>query len=132
MLAAALVRGNQVTEYELADLTGAAMSNFLTSFTVFVSIVTAYVFAAFTAGKRLSKQQVYVVNTCFLMASGAIGLLSVLIFQVFLRRARALGESEIAGPVTLDFTWVVATLYVVLVCGRLFFMRNVRQTTTND
>jgi hypothetical protein len=132
MLAAALVRGNQVTEYELADLTGAAMSNFLTSFTVFVSIVTAYVIAAFTAGKRLSKQQVYVVNTCFLMASGAIGLLSVLIFQVFLRRARALGESEVAGPVTLDFTWVVATLYVVLVCGSLFFMRNVRQTTTND
>lgn len=132
MLAAALVRGNQVTEYELADLTGAAMSNFLTSFTVFVSIVTAYVIAAFTAGKRLSKQQVYVVNTCFLMASGAIGLLSVLIFQVFLRRARALGESEIAGPVTLDFTWVVATLYLVLVCGSLFFMRNVRQTTTND
>ena len=121
-----------MTEYELADLTGAAMSNFLTSFTVFVSVVTAYVIAAFTAGKRLSKPNVYVVNTCFLMASGAIGLLSVLIFQVFLRRAQALGESEVASPVTLDFTWVVATLYVVLVCGSLIFMRNVRQTTTND
>ena len=121
-----------MTEYELADLTGAAMSNFLTSFTVFVSIVTAYVIAAFTAGKRLSKPQVYVVNTCFLMASGATGLLSVLIFQVFLRRAQALGESEVASPVMLDFTWIVATLYVVLVCGSLFFMRNVRQTTTND
>lgn len=132
MLAGALVREIQMTEYELADLTGAAMSNFLTSFTVFVSIVTAYVIAAVTAGERLSKPQVYVVNTCFLMASGAIGLLSVLIFQVFLRRAQALGESEIAGPLTLDFTWVVATLYVVLVCGSLFFMRNVRQTTTND
>lgn len=121
-----------MTEYELADLTGAAMSNFLTSFTVFVSIVTAYVIAAFTAGKRLSKTQMYVVNTCFVLASSAIGLLSVLIFQVFLRRAQALGESQVASPVTLDFTWVVTTLYVVLVFGSLFFMRNVRQKTTND
>jgi hypothetical protein len=121
-----------MTEYELADLTGSAMSNFLTSFTVFVSIVTAYVIAAFTTGKRLSKVQFYVVNTCFVLASSAIGLLSVLIFQVFLRRAQALGESEVASPVTVDFTWVVTLLYVVLVCGSLFFMRNVRQETTND
>jgi hypothetical protein len=120
-----------MTEYELADLAGVAMSNFLTSFTVFVSIITAYVIAAFTAGARLSKFQVYVVNTCFLMASGAIGLLSVLIFQAFLRRAQALGESEVASPVTLDFTWIVAALYLVLICGSLFFMRNVRQTSTN-
>ena len=121
-----------MTEYELADLTGTAMSNFLTSFTVFISIVTAYVIAAFTAGERLSTFQVYVVNTCFLMASGAIGLLSVLIFQAFLGRAQALGDSEVASPVTVDFTWLVATLYVVLICGSLFFMRNVRQTSSNS
>jgi hypothetical protein len=32
-----------MSEYELAELTTGAMSNFLTSFTIFVSIVTAYV-----------------------------------------------------------------------------------------
>ena len=121
-----------MSEYELADLTGAAMTNFLTSFTVFVSIVTAYVVAAFAAGKKLSKFQVSIVNTCFIVASGAIGLLSVLIFQVFLRRAQALGESEVASPITLDFTWVVATLYVVLISGSLIFMRNVRQTPVSE
>jgi hypothetical protein len=108
VLAGALVRKMKMTKYGLADWTSAAMSNFLTSFTVFVSIVAAYVIAAFTAGKKLSKPQEYVVNTCFFMASGAIGLLSVLIFQVFLRRAQTLGESEVAGPATLGFTWVVA------------------------
>lgn len=121
-----------MSEYELADLTTAAMSNFLTSFTVFVSIVTAYVIAAFTAGKRLTRLQVYIVSGCFLVASGAMGLLSVLIFQVFLARAEALGNSGVASPVTVDFTWVVATLYAVLICGSLIFMNNVRQTPSPE
>ena len=119
-----------MSEYELADLAGAAMGNFLTSFTVFVSIVTAYVIAAFTAGKKLTRLQVFIVNGCFLIASGAIGLLSVLIFQVFLARAEALGDSGVASPITVDFTWIVATLYVVLICGSFVFMRNVRRTTS--
>ena len=76
-----------MTEYEISDLAGGAMSNFLTTFTIFMSIVTAYVIAAFVAGRRLSKIQASVVNFCFLISSGVIGLLSVLIFGVFLRRA---------------------------------------------
>ena len=122
-----------MTEFELADLAGAAMSNFLTSFTVFVSIVTAYVVAAFAAGKKLTTAQVSIVNVCFLLASGAMGLLSLLIFQVFLRRAQALaaiGETNVDSPVTVDFTWVVAILYLVLIGGSFAFMRNARKTTS--
>ena len=115
-----------MTEYELADLAGVAMGNFLTSFTVFVSIVTAYVIAAFSAGDRLTRLQAAIVNSCFLLASSAIGLLSILIFQAFLRRARALGESGVASPITLDFTWIVSLLYLVLVAGSLAFMFSVR------
>lgn len=124
-----------MSEFDLAELAGTAMSNFLTSFTVFVSIVTAYVVAAFGAGRKLTKLQISIVNTCFLIASGAMGLLSVLIFQVFLRRAQALGELNNAvigvGPV-VDFTWVVAVLYVILICGSLAFMWNVRQPGSNE
>lgn len=121
-----------MSEYELADLTTAAMSNFLTSFTVFVSVVTAYVITAFTAGKKLTMLQLSIVNGCFLIASSAMGLLSVLIFQVFLGRAKALGDSAVASPVTVDFTWIVATVYVVLICGSLLFMRNVRRAPSAE
>ena len=123
-----------MTEFELAQLAGSGMSNFLTSFTVFVSIVTAYVIAAFVAGKKLSKIQIAVVNACFLIASGAMGLLSVLIFQVFLRRVQALNEitEAVTGAgIVIDFTWAVATLYIVLVCGSLAFMWNVRHPSAN-
>ena len=123
-----------MSEYELADLTGEAIGNFLTSFTIFISIVTAYVVAAFAAGKRLSKAQVLIVNVCFLMAGSAIGLLSLLIFQVFLRRAQALAtidEVGVGSPVTVDFTWVLAILYVVLVSGSLVFMGSVRKALSD-
>ena len=121
-----------MSEYELAELSGSAMSNFLTTFTVFVSIVTAYVIAAYMAGRKLTRFQVAIVNICFLIASGAIGLLSVLIFGVFLRRVRALSELDgaVVGTV-VDFTWAVATLYVILVCGSLMFMRSTRKSAGN-
>jgi len=122
-----------MSEYELADLAASTMSNFPTSFTIFVSIVTAYVIAAFVAGERLSKIQVAIVNACFLIAGGAIGLLSVMAFQVFLRRVRAmreLADAVASGGIVLDFTWPVTTLYVVLVCGSLAFMWNVRHPPT--
>ena len=123
-----------MSEFELAELAGTAMSNFLTSFTVFVSIVTAYVVAAFAAGWKLTKLQVSVVTTCFLIASVAIGLLSVLIFRVFLLRTQTLAQlnnPDIGVGVVVDVTWAVAILYVILVCGSLVFMRNVRQPNAN-
>ena len=123
-----------MSEFELAELAGTAMSNFLTSFTVFVSIVTAYVVAAFAAGRKLTELQVSVVTTCFLIASVSMGLLSVFIFRVFLLRTRALAQlnnPDIGVGVVVDVTWAVAILYVILVCGSLVFMRNVRQSNAN-
>lgn len=124
-----------MSEFELAELAGTAMSNFLTSFTVFISIVTAYVVAAFAAGRKLTRLQVSIVNTCFLIASSAIGLLSVLIFRIFLGRTQALArlnDPDISVGVVVDVTWAVAILYVILVCGSLVFMRNVRQSASNE
>ena len=122
-----------MSEYELAELTTGAMSNFLTSFTIFVSIVTAYAITAFVAGARLSKMQASVVNACFLVSSSVMGLLSVLIFGVFLRRARALTELSGAtvGPV-VNFAWFVAGLYIVLTVGCLVFMWNIRHPSRDE
>ena len=122
-----------MTEYELADLTGAAMSNFLTTFTVFMSIVTAYVIATFVAGSRLTKIQALIVNICFVISSGTMGLLSVLIFRVFMRRAQALeATGDVGGGALVDFTWAVAALYVILTIGSIIFMWNVRHSTSDS
>ena len=49
-----------MTEYEVADLAASVMANFLTSLTVFLSIVSAYVISAFvsttpTTSSRLTR-----------------------------------------------------------------------------
>lgn len=116
-----------MSEYELTDLAAIAMGNFLTTFTIFMSIITAYAITAFVVGARLTKVQFSVVNACFLLSSSTIGYLSILIFGTFLRRARAadsMGGSDI-GPV-VNFTWYVAIIYVLLTLGCIVFMWNVR------
>ena len=117
-----------MTEYEIRDLASGSMSNFLTTFTIFMSIVTAYIIAAFIAGRRLTGSQLAIVNACFLISSGVIGLLSYLIFRVFLRRAQE--ADAIVGTksvLLIDFSWTVAVLYVILTIGSLTFMWNVRR-----
>ena len=121
-----------MTEYELSDLAENALSNFLTSFTIFGTIITAYVIAAFVAGSRLSRLQTLIVNACFLLSSTLIGILSVLIFRVFMRRAEAIATMETSGVTTVvDFTWMVASLYVILTTGGLLFMWNVRSSNAD-
>jgi len=46
-----------MTEYEITDLGVATMSNLLTAFSILLSIITAYVIAAFFAGDRLTTTQ---------------------------------------------------------------------------
>jgi hypothetical protein len=117
-----------VTEYELSDLTSNALGNFLTSFTIFVTIITAYVIAAFAAGSRLTKLQTGVVNSCFLVSSTVMGILSVLIYGVFTRRAEAIAAIDSSSVATiLDFTWAITSLYIILTTGGLLFMWNVRR-----
>ena len=49
---------------EVAAITAAHMGNFLTAFTVFLSIATAYLIAAYLVGKKLTNlQKLYVEGT---------------------------------------------------------------------
>lgn len=122
-------------EYQLSDLASGQMSNFLTSFTVFVSIVTAYVVAAFAAGSRLTRLQLLTINFCFLLLACAIGLLSFLLFQRFLALVLSMQtlQTEVPQVPLIDFSWFIAALYVALILGSLIFMTNVRrQRMGND
>ena len=92
-----------MTEYEVADIAASVLANFLTSLTVFLSIVSAYVISAFVAGQRLTKIQLSIVNLCFLVAVGILGYLVVSLFRRFFGLVQALEvERGLIGEV--DFT----------------------------
>ncbi len=113
-----------MTEYELADLAAAVMANFFTAFTIFLSIVTAYIIAAFMAGEKLTRVQVSLINMCFLVSSGIIGWLSMALFQ---RAASLAQRGEVLSQVPHFYSsWSIGALFVALILGCVFFMWNVR------
>jgi predicted anti-sigma-YlaC factor YlaD len=114
-----------MTEYEVADLAASVMANFLTSLTVFLSIVSAYVISAFVAGERLSKVQLSIVNLCFLVSAGILGFIVVSLFRRFFGLAQAINVER--GTIgSIDFTWPIGGLLAAIVFGSLVFMWNSR------
>jgi hypothetical protein len=114
-----------MTEYEIADITASVMSNFLTSLTVFLSIVSAYVISAFGAGKRLTKIQLSIINLCFVVSVGILGFLAVSLFRRFLALAQSI-HVEQGSIASVDFTWPLCALLIAIVFGCFIFMWNVR------
>jgi predicted anti-sigma-YlaC factor YlaD len=114
-----------MTEYEVADIAASVLANFLTSLTVFLSIASAYVISAFSAGERLTKIQLCIVNLCFLISAGILGYLVVSLFRRFFALAQSIDvERGLIGEV--DFTWPLCVLLAVIIFGCLIFMWNVR------
>lgn len=115
-----------MAEYELAAYTTSMMSNFLTALTIYFSIVTTYVVAAFVAGARLIKIQLAIVNLCFVIAAGIMGPMSVLIFMRFFSSATrvANGDGSI-GPI--NFTAPLSILIAGVFIGCLVFMWSIRK-----
>ena len=116
-----------MTEYEISDYTATIMGNFLTALTVYFSVVTAYVVAAFAAGSRLSKTQLVVINSCFTVAAGIVGLLTVLIFARFFAFATQTPEpvGVVSEPVNVTVPLVI--LIVGIYVGCLVFMWDIRR-----
>lgn len=121
-----------MTEFESAELAASIMGNFLASFTVLLSIVTAYVVAAFVAGRKLTRFQLIIVNVCFIASFIAIGWLSI----IMLSRAAFLVQNSSSDIPTLlptiSLEGVIFALYVVLFAGSLSFMVNIRNSDVAD
>ena len=119
-----------MTDYEVSSLAASIMANFLATFTIFLTIVTAYVIAAFVAGSRLTSYQLSIVNACFLTSSLIIGFLSITIYQRATSLARRTWDlAETTAP-PINVSWIILSLYVGLLVGSLLFMSSVRRGPT--
>ena len=115
-----------MNEYEIADITATVLSNFLTALTVFLSIVSAYVISAFSAGERFTRFQLMILNTCFLAAVGILGFLVVSLYRRFFALAHSIKVER--GIIDLvDFSWPLCLLIIAIVAGSFAFMWDVRQ-----
>ena len=125
-----------MSAYEIAEITASNMSNFLTTFSVFLSVATAYLVAAFLVGKKLSSLQLTIVNGSYLISAAILGYLVSANFRVFYIWASSDPKGLVANstikPFLVDFTWPLTLLLVVIVIGSLTFMFSVRNRESDE
>ena len=121
-----------MTEYELIDAINGVMSNALASQALFITVLSAYVVMAYTAGRQLTTFQVGFISFVYVVFSLTISI-SWADMVLELRTASVLLDDVRGGSLGLDNESVVAPvagliigIRAVMVMGALGFMWSVR------
>ena len=119
-----------MNEYEMSDLATAITSNILTSQSLFLTVLFAYLLVAYIAGKRLTTFQAGFISLVFFIVSlsSTIGVYAMTLDAISLGlRITELNGEDIAAlsaaPATL--TGILGGR-VVMAVGALYFMWQVR------
>jgi hypothetical protein len=135
-----------MTEYELLALQAQRAANVFelggilyAGFTIYLTIITAYLIAAYVAGNKLTRPQVFIATATYLfgasviastlgIAWGGIETVRLNMAQTWIEygRPELAGRHDVAGVGLLSLSW-----WVVLVIGilaPLYFMWSVRHS----
>jgi len=123
-----------MTAYEASDLLNGVMSNQMASLALLLTVVSAYLVAAYTVGDKLTKYQVWFINFtfCLFVLINLAGTASImdLMYQYSSLRAELISGAKTIQPNADLAFWMVAGVRIVLVSGALIFMWQVRQLKT--
>ena len=121
--------------YQLNDLMNGMNSNILQAQVLFISVLSAYLVVAYTAGASLTRYQVTFISIVFLLITslGAFGQLrNVQILTDWGYQAVALSglEPVISETQAAASKWLFIAIRVALTVGALAFMWQVRHPKT--
>ena len=107
-----------VSWYERTDLIMSANINGITTMSIYVSVVAAYLVAAFVAGKRLSTPQLWITSCLFIAFSLILTYQTSVFFSV---ASLYMNEEHVLIPQLMQIT--VGVSQIVGVVAALSFMR---------
>ena len=122
-----------MTEYEILDLVGGESAQSATQFTLYLSVLFAYLVTAYFVGERLTRAQVFFLSGLYIFVNLAQAWGMVLtmnrVGELMERKAEIspLTEWE-KGYVGYGHLWAVAMVIGLL--ASLYFMWNVRHPKT--
>ena len=121
-----------MTEAELLESAGVAWSNFITSFSLAITIISGYLIVAYTVGSSLTRSQIILVNALFLgtMVSIVLGLNGFGASAADFESVAWAMTSQRAFEPTPWARWGVILFVVLIVFGALQFMKDVRHPKT--
>ena len=121
-----------MTEYELVDNTMTYFNSALTAFGMYITVLSAYVIAAFVAGKRLNSAQVSIVNVLFVCSAGNFTLGTVACYSWTYEYSIRLLELDPNRASSIDLNEFVAmyigVIQILGIVACLYFMWNSRHT----
>jgi hypothetical protein len=117
-----------MTEYELTDAINSSMSVYASTFTLYLTVISAYLIAGFMAGDRLSKQQFIIISVLFFFASG------LTVFALYGAGARityaadALRLADAENPIKFNamFNYVLAAICTLGIIASFKFWWDIR------
>jgi len=107
-----------MTEYELTDAINSTMSVYASTFTLYLTIISAYLIAGFVVGQKLSKQQFVIVSILFFFASGLVVLAMSGLGSRLAHTADALRLVNADHPIKFN-TMYINVLNVILILGMI-------------
>ena len=119
-----------MTEYELVDAIASFNSNMYSWASFYLTIIFAYLVAAYILGAKFSKSQTIIVNACFVgfSASGIFGVRgSGMRCLEFVAEVQALNP-ERGFALTPAVLWVVVAIMLAGILGGLKFMWDIRHS----
>ena len=117
-----------MTQYELQELAFAAGGLAAAYGSITISIISAYLLVAYTAGRELMRSQVVLINTLFVFTASLFlyGTISSLIKQLsFVNKLRVL-EPEGYYPTNIVVIVAVALIFALIIIACLKFMWDIR------
>ena len=118
-----------MTEFEISQQIAAAIDNSISCFTLFLSIITAYVMVAFLAGTRLTRSQLAWVNALFLLSSTAAGVTFITlgrrVSQLVQSYDQAIQPVIFAGGAITNY--LIPAIVIGMIFGSLHFMWGTRR-----
>jgi len=117
-----------MTRYELGDLITNLINGGTPVLALLITIITAYLFVAWSVGQQLTKSQVALVNAVFLVFSPLMIFGWARRFQIALRLQEELRSVApgIAGGISQGLIAVVSLMFFILILGSIMFMWDVR------
>ena len=118
-----------MTEYELVDNAITYFTAALTAFGMYITVLSGYVIAAFVAGKRLLRAQVWVVNVLFFWTASVFTLATVTCYARTNEYANRLLELDPSrASYFSEFAAVlVGVIQILGIAAGLYFMWSTRQ-----
>jgi hypothetical protein len=117
-----------MAEYELAELIVLHAEAATDIFSIFLTIISAYLIAAFVGGTRLARSQAIILNSMFVVSSlvSSYRCVEALRYQLYYTEKLKLIAPDSPHTVSVAFLYVISVVFLVAILASIKFMWDIR------